>query len=181
MKNVHARSYPYPPEAIRPWLEAVWSGTERDAFPRDVIRSWRRNPTGADALALIPGQTSLGHGGFSFRLTQWDGSRWRVEFDGARMRGWHGFDLQSEGGGARLTHTFEAGAQWPARLVWRWMLEPIHDWVVEALLDRLAIALRTGRAPERTERPMGLRASAAFKLAKMRFRRKARRRTEATA
>jgi hypothetical protein len=30
----------------------------------------------------------------------------------------------------------------------------IHDWAVEALFDRLEVALRVGAVPERTPRPM---------------------------
>src|SRR5256885_8614187 len=75
--NAHSRSFPHPPEVLRPHLEQAWSGTDRDVFPRDVIRSWRKNPPGRDPLALVPGVTEMGHGPFRFLLERWDGSVWR--------------------------------------------------------------------------------------------------------
>jgi hypothetical protein len=45
-------------------------------------------------------------------------------------------------------------------------IEPIHDWAVEALFDRLEHALRTGAVPERTERPMSRMAAVALGLAR---------------
>jgi len=137
MENIHTRVYPASPEAIRPWLEAAWSGTDRDVFPRDLVPSWR------DTETLVPGRTRLGHGPFRFKLQEWDGWRWRVAFPG----GWHGFDLTLEGDGTRVTHTLRMGG------VIRPIL-PLHDWAVEALLDRLGRALETGSVPSFTERPL---------------------------
>lgn len=137
MENVHTRVYPASPEAIRPWLEAAWSGTDRDIFPRDLVPTWR------DTETLVPGHTRLGHGPFRFKLREWDGWRWRVDFPG----GWHGFDLSPEGDGTRVTHTLTMGN------VIRPIL-PLHDWAVEALLDRLGQALATGSVPAFTERPL---------------------------
>ncbi len=137
MENVHTRVYPASPEAIRPWLEAAWSGTERDIFPRDLVPTWR------DTESWVPGRTRLGHGPFRFKLREWDGWRWRVDFPG----GWHGFDLTTETGGTRVTHTTVLPA--PSKPI-----IPLHDWAVEALLDRLGRALETGAVPSFTERPL---------------------------
>lgn len=157
VKNVHSRSFPQPPEAIRQVLELAWSGTPRDVFPLDVIRTWRRNPPGADPLALVPGVTELGHGPFRFRLERFDEAVWRVRVDGRGISGWHGFDLAKEGTGTRLTHTIEATLSPAMRLQWALAIEPLHDWAVEALFDRLGVALETGAVPARTARPLGLR------------------------
>jgi hypothetical protein len=43
-------------------------------------------------------------------------------------------------------------------LKWRLLIEPIHDWVIEAMFDRLETALAIGSMPECTARPMGRRA-----------------------
>jgi hypothetical protein len=51
MKNVHARRFAAPIEQVRAWVEACWSGGDRDCFPRDVIPSWRKNPDGVDPMA----------------------------------------------------------------------------------------------------------------------------------
>jgi hypothetical protein len=164
MRNVHARRVAAPLERVRPWIEACWSGADRDCFPRDVIRSWRRNPDGIDPLALVPGTTLLGHGPFRFRLRVWDGRAWRVDVVG-RPGGWHGLDLAPDGDGCWITHTLELENTLSARLGWL-AIEPIHDWAVEALFDRIEEALRTGVVPARTTRPMSRLAAVALALAR---------------
>src|SRR4051812_36869351 len=144
MENVHSRVLSAPIERVRPWIEACWSATERDAFPRDVIPTWRRNPEGVDPGALVPGQTLLGHGPFRFRLTQWDGARFRVEVV-AGGRGWHGFDLEALGDRCRVTHTLSLPLSGTSRIVVPLTVMPVHDWAVEAIFDRLEEALRTGQ------------------------------------
>src|ERR1041385_6824367 len=124
IRNVHARRVAAPLDRVRPWIEACWTGGDRDCFPRDVIASWRKNPAGTDPLALIPGETLVGHGPFRFRLRSWTGAVWRVGVVG-RPRGWHGFDLEPDGDGCRVTHTLELDGTLSARL--RWMtIEAIH-------------------------------------------------------
>jgi hypothetical protein len=164
IRNVHVRVLAAPVERVAPWIEACWSGGDRDCFPRDVIPSWRKNAPGVDPLALVPGETLIGHGPFRFRLRVWDGVVWRVDVVGSPP-GWHGFDLQPDGGGCRVTHTLELEGTLSARL--RWMaIEAIHDWAVEAMFDRLEHALETGHVPARTERPMARMASLALGLAR---------------
>lgn len=155
MKNVHQRVLSHSIEAVRPLIALAWSGTDGDIFPRDVIPTWRENPPGI--AGLVPGVTRLGHGPFRFRLTEWDGTRWRVELE--RGAGFHGFDLAAEGRTTRITHTLDVAAG----LFFRAVVVPIHDWAVESMFDRLEAALATGVVPARTARPMGLRARAAFR------------------
>jgi len=162
--NVHCRLFSAPPEALQRWIEATWSGTPQDAFPRDVIKSWRKNPPGVDPLALVPGKTKLGHGGFTFHFREWNGERWRVEFNGPWFSGWHGFELRELNGGAHLMHTISLQATGLGILLWRLLIEPIHDWAVEAMFDRLETAVATGSIPEHTARPMGRHARCAFWL-----------------
>ena len=164
MRNVHTRLFSASIEQIRPWMEAAWSATDRDMFPRDVIPDWRRNPPGADPLALLPGVTRVGHGPFSFRLVAWDGARWRVEVETAHYPGWHGFDLRPVDDGCEVTHTLEIDLQGLGRFVWPALMASIHDWAVEAAFDRLAHALATGSIPIRTERPMPWHARAPYEL-----------------
>jgi hypothetical protein len=164
IRNVHVRHVAAPVERVAPWIESCWSGGDRDCFPRDVIADWRKNPPGADPRALIPGETLLGHGPFRFRLRTWDGAIWRVDVVG-RVAGWHGFDLQPDGDGCRVIHTLELEGTLSRRLWWM-AIQPIHDWAVEALFDRLEHALRTGVVPERTERPMSRMAALGLGLAR---------------
>jgi hypothetical protein len=161
MKNVHERVLPFAIERVQPIIAACWSGTDDDAFPRDVIASWRRNPPGAPDGALIPGVTEVGHGPYRFRLAQWDGATWRVRM--ASGEGWHGFDLASVDGGTRVTHTVEASFTGASRLVWSTFVEPIHDWCVEAIFDRMTEALASGVMPARTSRPIPPRAAFALR------------------
>jgi hypothetical protein len=164
MKNVHVREMPASIELVRPWIESSWTGTPRDPFPRDVLKSWRRNPPGAAPLALIPNVTRLGHGLFSFRFESWDGERWRVRVEGKGLRGWHGFDLQATALGCRVTHTLEVTPSLAGALLWRGFIAPVHDWCVEAIFDRIEEALRTGEMPAATRRKMPWRAAASFAL-----------------
>jgi hypothetical protein len=163
MKNRHSRYFSYSTEALRPWVEALWSGTSRDCFPTDVIPTFRRNPDGIEPLALVPGVTKVGHGGFTFQLSEWTGNRWRVELV-SKLRGWHGFELVPEAEGVELVHTLEVEPTGPMRLAWPLVVEPIHDWVIEALFDRLEIALRTGEPPRQTARPMPLKARLPYEV-----------------
>ncbi|HTE56521.1 MAG TPA: hypothetical protein VK698_36965 [Kofleriaceae bacterium] len=166
IRNVHVRRLAAPIERVVPWIESCWTGGDRDCFPRDVIPNWRKNPHGADPLALIPGETLVGHGPFRFRLRVWDGRVWRVDVVGGGLVGWHGFDLEPDGDGCRVTHTLELEGTISARLSWM-TLVPIHDWAVEAMFDRLEHALRTGVAPRRTERPMPRMAALSLGLARV--------------
>lgn len=172
MQNIHVRSVAAPIERVRPWIEACWSGENRDCFPRDVIATWRRNPPGADPAALIPGETMIGHGPFRFRLRAWDGRTWRVDFVGPRA-GWHGFDLTPEGDGCQVTHTIELDNSLSTRVFWL-AIARLHDWAVEAMFDRLEHALATGAVPAHTERPIPRGAAFALRLARPRGRRSAR-------
>ncbi len=164
MKNVHLREMTAPIEVVRPWIEASWTGTPRDPFPCDVLRSWRKNPPGADPLALIPDVTRLGHGPFSFRFESWDGERWRVRIESKDFRGWHGFDLQTTALGCRVTHTIEVTPSLVGAAFWYVFVAPIHDWFVEAIFDRIEEALRTGEMPTLTRRKMPWRVEASFAL-----------------
>jgi hypothetical protein len=166
MQNVHVRRLAAPLDRVRPWIEACWSGTDRDCFPRDVIANWRKNPPGADPLALIPGETMVGHGPFRFLLRSWDGYVWRVDVVGS-LTGWHGFDLAADGDACLITHTLEIAGSLSSRVAWM-AIEPIHDWVVEAMFDRLEHALATGVVPARTERPMSRMAAFGLSMARRR-------------
>ncbi|HXY34537.1 MAG TPA: hypothetical protein VEI07_09940 [Planctomycetaceae bacterium] len=83
------------------------------------------------------------------------------------MAGWHGFDLLPEPDGIRLVHTIELELRGRNRFAWHVLIEPVHDWAVEAIFDRLEEALKTGVAPRHTKRPMTLRTRMAFAALKI--------------
>ena len=97
-------------------------------------------------------------------MREWDGRSWKVDLVGG-MTGWHGFDLVPAGDGCRVTHTVELAPSLSARL--RWMaIAPAHDWAIEALFDRLAVALGTGAVPAVTARPMPAWAALGLRVAR---------------
>jgi hypothetical protein len=154
VRAIHSRHLDCPSEAVRPWLDLVWSGTDRDVFPRDVVPTYRHNPPTAEPLALIAGETRLGHGPARFLFELWDGSLWRARFLLRRLRGWQGFCVEREGQGCRLTHVVDVRLHGRALLDWPLMWAPMHDWAIEALFDRLQVALASGQVPSRTQRPV---------------------------
>jgi len=164
MRNVHAREMGVPIDLVRPWIEASWTGTSRDPFPRDVLKSWRKNPPDVDPLALVPNVTSMGHATFSFRFESWNGERWRVRVESQDFQGWHGFDLQSTPNRCRVTHTIELALSTKGIVLWRALIAPIHDWCVEAILDRIEEAVSRGEMPTITRRKMPWPAAASFAL-----------------
>ncbi len=119
VRNAHSRVIRASIDRVRPWIAACWTGTDSDPFPRDFIRSWRKNPPGEDLLALVPNVTRVGHGAFSFRFVSWDGERFRVRVESAGFRGWHGFDLRAVGDACEVTHTLEVELSGAARGVRR--------------------------------------------------------------
>jgi hypothetical protein len=173
MNNVHTRVLRASIEQVRPWIDAAWTGTDRDPFPRDVVKNWRKNPPGTDPLALVPGRTRIGHGPFAFRIESWDGERWRVSVETHGYQGWHGFDLRTTPDGCEITHRLEVQLSGSARVLWPLCFAPIHDWCVEAIFDRIEEAIQSGHMPSVTNRAVPWTASVAFRA--LRRSRKARR------
>jgi hypothetical protein len=167
VKNTHQRQIQASSEELGKWIGRLWSGTEEDCFPRDYIPTWRKTDGLRDSVQLVPGRTKLGHGPFAFDFEEWDGGKWRVTVKHERMEGWHGFDLVPEPDGVWLRHTIELALRGPERLYWHALIEPVHDWAVEAIFDRLEEAVKTGAAPRHTSRPMPLRARVAFTTLKI--------------
>jgi hypothetical protein len=163
VQNTHRRLFHAAPQEIHRWLLAAWSGGPEDVFPRDVIRTWRKNPTGADPGALLPGVTRLGHGPFAFVLREVSAAGWWVDVVGHPGLE-HGFVMVAAPGGTLLTHRIQGPLRGGLRLAWPLVIETLHDWAVEALFDRLEAALATGAVPVSTTRPMTLRQRLLFRL-----------------
>jgi hypothetical protein len=146
VENVHERWIQAPVEDIQPWLERIWSGEPGDVFPRDRLSSWRQRADGK-AEPWRENATKFGHANLRFRLRQWDGRRWEAEVLSPVFRGWHGFDLEPRDGGTHVRHTLAGTVHGSLRVTWPLAVRPLHDWALEALLDRLDDAARTGREP----------------------------------
>jgi hypothetical protein len=87
----------------------------------------------------------------------------RYVFVSLRFVGRHGFDLRPVGARTEITHTLEMDRKGKARVLWPALMNPIHDWCVEAIFDRLEEALRTGKIPAISDRRMPLRSDASLK------------------
>ncbi|HUC08174.1 MAG TPA: hypothetical protein VMR96_08790, partial [Solirubrobacterales bacterium] len=151
LRNVHERWFPAPPEALEPWVAKLWSGGADDAFPHDFIRSWRKNPPGVPADAVIAGVTRTGHGRFSFLVEEAGPRKVRYGVRGG-LEGWHQLELIPDGQGTLVRHSLEIRRPLLKVLAFRLLILPLHDWAVEAIFDRLGEALRTGKVPGRTAR-----------------------------
>jgi hypothetical protein len=158
----HVRRLSVPPEEVRPWIDQLWSGSDRDCFPRDLLPAWRQDPQGAAAWS--PGQSRFGAGRFCFRLDGWDGRTFRAAIEGERLHGWHAFELEPYEGGTLLSHTLEFELRGATRLGWSLYLAPLHHWTVQAIFDRIVAAVRTGRVSPRTNRPLPLLQGALLRL-----------------
>jgi hypothetical protein len=58
----------------------------------------------------------------------------------AELRAEHWFEATAYKGGTTLRHTVAGSAEGPAETVWR-QIEPIHDRIMEAIFDRVEVAL----------------------------------------
>ncbi|MFO0678874.1 MAG: hypothetical protein U0169_20265 [Polyangiaceae bacterium] len=154
MKDIHSREFDVRPADLARLVVRSWSGAADDPFPRDVIATWRKNPAGVADGALVPGVTLLGHAGLAFRFERWDGRSFALASVHPAFRGRHAFHLVETTNGTRLVHELELELTGASRVVWPVVLRPLHAWAIEALFDRLEIALRDGRVPDRTDRPL---------------------------
>lgn len=134
IRNVHARDYATSPG---PLLDAML----------DPARSiWPSPPW--PALKLDRGLTvgsRGGHGPIRYAVEAYEpGRRVRFRFDPKLgLEGWHELAVD----GTRLTHVLELRARGFALLKWLLVIRPLHDALLEDLLDRAAVAL--GEAPRR--------------------------------
>jgi hypothetical protein len=63
-----------------------------------------------------------------------------------------------------VTHTLETEPSVRGAVLWHVVVAPVHDRCVEAILDRIEAAVRTGTIPTVTRRPMPRRAALMFAL-----------------
>ena len=81
------------------------------------------------------------------------GRRVWFDFTEIDLRGGHGFDVSEEGGATRLRHTLRGRPRRSMRVMWPLVVRPIHDALVEDLLDNAERELTgTVAAPHRYSR-----------------------------
>jgi hypothetical protein len=60
------------------------------------------------------------------------------------LRGEHWFELEPAEGATVLRHTIEGSASGRYEAIWRERIEPLHDRILEALLDNIEAAVASG-------------------------------------
>jgi hypothetical protein len=160
--NVHERVLDVPAEAIGPLLDGI--GGPRDALwpSPEWAPLWLDGPPAVG--------TAGGHGSLRYRVTTYEPGR-RIVFTlepRQDLAGWHGFEIVPRGPDrAVLRHVVAARARGPMRLLWPLVVRPVHDGIVEQILDRAEGALGTGPA-------LATRLSPVVRLARWAYRPRAR-------
>ena len=134
IRNRHERIVAAPPEQITDLVA-------------DFDRIW---PT-----QIAPAPRRQGHRLYDAGLMLWE------EFDrpGAarafrvvrpdELQGEHWFELEPAQGATVLRHTIEASASGRYEAIWRERIEPLHDMIMEALLDNVESEIASGSDPVR--------------------------------
>jgi len=101
---------------------------------------------------ILPAPQALGHRMFDAGLMLWE------EFDrpGAarafrvvsppELQGENWFELEATEGATVVRHTIEGCATGKYEAIWREQIDPLHDRILEALLDNLEAAVASGPA-----------------------------------
>lgn len=128
--NVHERVVAAPPDALAPLLDAL-GGTEDVLWPAPA---WEPMILDGPPVAGADG----GHGPIRYRVVEAErGRRIRFEFHSTPgIEGYHEISVEDAAGGATLIrHVLDCRAHGRMRLVGPVLLEPLHDAVLEDLLD----------------------------------------------
>lgn len=163
IRHVHVRRFAAPLPSVVTAIDALWSGTEQDALPRQ-LGGWRRSPAGKTGMAE---GTRFGHGPFSFLVEQWDGAALRARIETVGFRGQHGFTLRLEGTDVSVTHDLDAQLTPLRWLLWRLFIADGHDWAVEQMFDGMRVLLgeQLASQPRPRAAPLGLRVFVAARRA----------------
>jgi hypothetical protein len=138
VRNVHTRRFPVPDDRLTALLDTLGTPGDR-LWP---VADWP--PTRLDG-PRVPG-TPAGHGPVRYVVETVSPTRLRCRFTAPKgVEGHHEFTIAD----GALTHVLTASLHGRARLTWPLFFRPLHDALLEDLLDRAELAL-TGRV----ERPV---------------------------
>jgi hypothetical protein len=134
ISNRHERIVAAPPERIAPLIadfDRVWPGQIAPA-PR------RRGPRLYDAGLMLWEEFDRPGAVRAFRVARPD-----------ELNAEHWFELQAAGGATVVRHTVEGHAAGKYDAIWRERIEPLHDLILEALLDNVEAEVASGGDPVR--------------------------------
>lgn len=138
--NLHERTFDVPQRAVGALLDAL--ATEEDStWPGDVWPALRLDrPLGVGATG--------GHGPIRYHVVDYVPGQWvRFRFDGPRgFHGLHEFIVLPGHEGTVLQHKIVMRVRGRALLTWPLVFRPLHDAVLEDLLDRAEERLTGGVA-----------------------------------
>jgi hypothetical protein len=129
IRNRHERTFTAPPEQIAELIS-------------DFRRIW--------PAQLAPAPRLLGHRLYDVGLMVWE----ELDRLGAvrafrivrpdELQAEHWFELESLGSGTVLRHIVDGWVSGRYEAIWRERIEPLHDLVLEALLDNVQAAIASG-------------------------------------
>jgi hypothetical protein len=134
ISNRHERIVAAPPERIAALIadfDRVWP-TQIAPAPR------RQGPRRYDAGPMLWEEFDRPGAARAFRVTRPD-----------ELKAEHWFELRPSGGATVLRHTIEGHATGRYEAIWRERIEPLHDLVMEALLDNVEAEIASGGDPVR--------------------------------
>ena len=130
IRNRHERTVAAPPERITALivdLDRVW--------PTDIAPAPRRQGQRLyDAGLMLWEEFDRPGAARAFRVVKPDG-----------MQGEHWFELRPADGATVVRHTIEGSAAGKYETIWRERIEPLHDLILEALLDNVQAAVTGAR------------------------------------
>jgi len=126
--NVHERKLPASPEEVGALLDRLFSAD-------DCLWPAERWPMGRSGELRVG--AACHHDDVRYTVTEYQpGQRVWFAFTDIDLHGGHGFDvLEEEEGATRLRHTLRARPHRSMLILWPLIVRPIHDAILEDLLD----------------------------------------------
>ena len=125
--NVHERKLPASPEQVGALIDRFFTADDR-LWPAD---RWPMRRSGELRVGAV-----CHHDDVRYTVTEYEpGQRLWFTFTEIDVTGGHGFDVLAEDGATRLRHTLRGRPHRSMRIMWPLLVRPIHDALLEDLLD----------------------------------------------
>lgn len=154
--NVHERKLPASPEKVGALLDRLFAADD----PLWPSARWPMRRSGELRIGA-----ACRHDDVRYTVTEYEpGRRVRFAFAGIDLHGGHGFDVTGEEGATRLRHTLRGRPRRSMRVLWPLIVRPVHDALLEDLLDNAERELTgTVASPHRYSRWVRVLRAANFK------------------